>query len=322
MDKHITLSATIDETLTGTRLDKALALLFPDFSRSQLKQWIEEGAIEVNGQRLKPRDKVAGGEHVTVNATLVERENWIAQAIDLEVVYEDDAILVINKPVGLVAHPGAGNADSTLVNALLHHCPDLACLPRAGLVHRLDKETSGLLVVAKTLGAHKHLVDQLQSRSMGREYEAIVLGVLTGGGKVNQPIGRHPTQRTKQAVVPNGKPAVTHYRVIERFQEHTHIRLKLESGRTHQIRVHMAHIRHPLLGDALYGHRLKLPKRASQALIDTLRGFSHQALHAKKLTLIHPESLDEQCFEAPLPADFAEMLACLGEHQKAAENNM
>ena len=315
MNKHIQLTAVIPDEHQGQRLDKTLATLFSDFSRSQLKTWMDNGYVLVNGKAQKPRDKVLGGETVVIDALLEEREDWKGQALILTIIYEDDDILVINKPVGQVVHPAAGNADSTLVNALLYHHPDLACLPRAGLVHRLDKETSGLLVIAKTLSAHKHLVEQLQSREMGRRYIAIVCGTLTGGGKVNEPIGRHPLQRVKQAVVHNGKPAITHYRVVERFAEHTLIRVQLETGRTHQIRVHMAHVRHPLLGDPLYGRRFALPKKASEELILALRAFKHQALHAESLTLFHPSTLKEMTFEAPIPEDFQHLITLLREHK-------
>ena len=308
MDKHIELNAIIGEEHEGQRLDKTLALLFPDFSRSQLKAWLEDGSITVDGKSLRPREKVKGGESILLNTTLEDRDNWEAQAIDLDIIYEDDDILVVNKPIGLVAHPGTGNSDSTLVNALLYHHPDLSCLPRGGLVHRLDKETSGLLVVAKTLAAHKHLIDQLQTREMGRKYVAIACGELTGGRKIDEPLGRHPTQRTKQAIVVDGKPAITHFRIGERFMGNTLINIKLETGRTHQIRVHLASINHPLLGDPLYGRRFSLPKKASAELIEALRAYRHQALHAKTLTLIHPTTNEEVSFEAPIPEDFQNLI--------------
>lgn len=311
MTQQINLEAEVPDRLAGQRLDQVAAELFPDYSRSRLQTWIKNGDLTVNGSTRKTRDKILGGERLELRAELVADDSWEPQAIELNIVYEDDHLLVINKPVGLVVHPGAGNADSTLLNALLHHCPDLATLPRAGIVHRIDKDTTGLLVVAKTLKAHTSLVDQLQEKSAFREYEAIACGVMTGGGKVDEPIGRHPTVRTKQAVTHSGKPAVTHYRVLERFRGHTHIRVQLETGRTHQIRVHMAHIRYPLLGDPLYGERLRLPKGATPQLIEALRGFKRQALHARKLGVMHPETGEYMEWETPLPDDFNAMLKVL-----------
>lgn len=314
MTQTIQLSAEVPDHLAGQRLDQAAAELFPDFSRSRLQSWIKSGALTVDGSNRKPREKIVGGETLAINAEMEPEQSWEPQAIDLNIVYEDEQVLVINKPAGLVVHPAAGNRDSTLLNALLHHAPDLAALPRAGIVHRIDKDTTGLLVVAKTLKAHNSLVSQLQEKTAFREYEAIVTGVMTGGGMVDQAIGRHPTQRTRQAVVhTGGKPAVTHYRLLERFRAHTHIRLQLETGRTHQIRVHMAHIHYPLLGDQTYGGRLKLPKGASAELIESLRLFKRQALHAKKLGIEHPETGDYCEWEAPLPEDFQTMLTVLKE---------
>lgn len=311
MTQQINLAAEVPDSLAGQRLDQVAAELFPDYSRSRLQAWIKNGDLKVNGEIRKTRDKILGGERLELQADLVADESWTPQAIDLDIIFEDEHLLVINKPVGLVVHPGAGNADSTLLNALLHHCPTLATLPRAGIVHRIDKDTTGLLVVAKTLKAHTSLVEQLQEKSAFREYEAIVCGVMTGGGKVDEPIGRHPSVRTKQAVTHSGKPAVTHYRVLERFRGHTHIKVQLETGRTHQIRVHMAHIRYPLLGDPLYGERLRLPKGATAALFEALRGFRRQALHARRLGVIHPATGEPIEWETPLPADFQTMLRIL-----------
>lgn len=319
MTQQINLQAEVPDSLAGQRLDQVAAELFPDYSRSRLQTWIKNGDLKVNGEVRKTRDKILGGEKLELQTELVADESWEPQAIALDIIYEDEHLLVINKPVGLVVHPGAGNADSTLLNALLHHCPELATLPRAGIVHRIDKDTTGLLVVAKTLKAHTSLVDQLQEKSAFREYEAIVCGVMTGGGKVDEPIGRHPTVRTKQAVTHSGKPAVTHYRVLERFRGHTHIRVQLETGRTHQIRVHMAHIRYPLLGDPLYGERLRLPKGATGELIEALRGFKRQALHARKLGVIHPATGEPIQWETPLPADFQTMLRILRDDLQQGE---
>ncbi|MCG8427321.1 MAG: 23S rRNA pseudouridine(1911/1915/1917) synthase RluD, partial [Chromatiales bacterium] len=269
--------------MAGKRLDQVLPLLFPDFSRSRLQQWIKEGLVTVDGQCHRPRDKVVGGERVTLEVVLEEQVECKPQPLDLAIIHEDDQILVINKPAGLVVHPAAGNPDGTLQNGLLHHEPNLIQLPRAGIVHRLDKETSGLLVVAKTPGAHKSLIEQLQAREIKREYRAVVTGVMTAGGMVDEPIGRHPSQRTKMAVVRSGKPAVTHYRVIERYRSHTYLKVFLETGRTHQIRVHMAHIHYPMVGDPVYGGRLKMPQGASDALREQLQLFRRQALHARRL---------------------------------------
>ncbi|MAR89484.1 MAG: 23S rRNA pseudouridine(1911/1915/1917) synthase RluD [Pseudomonadota bacterium] len=311
MSEQIQARAQVADEHAGQRLDQVATELFPDYSRSRLQSWIKSGELTVDGQARKPKEKVLGGETLMLAAELVAEESWEPQAIALNIVFEDQQLLVINKPAGLVVHPAAGNRDSTLLNALLHHAPALATLPRAGIVHRIDKDTTGLLVVAKTLKAHSALVAQLQAKTAFREYHAIVQGVMTGGGKVDQPIGRHPTQRTRQAVVHNGKPAVTHYRVEERFRAHTHIRLQLETGRTHQIRVHMAHIHYPLLGDQTYGGRLRLPKGATPELIEALRQFRRQALHAARLGLEHPDSGEYCEWTAPLPEDFSAILDVL-----------
>ncbi len=293
------------------RFDQVLAELMPDYSRSRLQQWIRQGGAKLNGAIVKPKEKVKVNDLIEVCAEQEAQGDWLPQNIPLTIVHEDAEIMVINKPAGLVVHPAAGNPDGTLVNALLHHDPELASVPRAGIVHRLDKETTGLMVVAKTLRAHAHLVDQLQSRSMGREYEAVVSGVLTGGGTVDAPIARHSQNRKKMAVTPHGKPAVSHYRLLQRFRAHSHVRVKLETGRTHQIRVHMAHIHHPLLGDPVYGGRLKVPAGCSDALKTLLRTFKRQALHAKVLRLIHPETQQLCEWESDLPDDFLHVLGVL-----------
>lgn len=296
--------------MAGLRLDQALAQLFPDYSRSRLQQWVKQGRVKVDGEALRPRDKLQGGEWIELEAVEEPRGEFLPQAIPLAIVFEDEHLIVLNKPAGLVVHPAAGHRDGTLQNALLHHAPQLARLPRAGIVHRLDKETSGLLVVAKTLKAHKGLVDQLQARTVKREYLALVQGRMTAGGTVNAPIGRHPVDRKRFAVVEGGKEAITHYRVAERFPHHTLIRVQLETGRTHQIRVHMAYLRYPLVGDPQYG-RLRLPPGASDELIEALRGFKRQALHAARLSLTHPETGEELSWESPLPEDFQNLLEAL-----------
>ncbi len=298
----------IPDDMAGDRLDQALAGLLPDFSRSRIQQWVKEGRVSVDGAIRRPRDKVLGGERVIVDALFEQEFECLPQPIDLNLIYRDESLLVINKPTGLVVHPAAGNPDGTLQNGLLHFDSDLALLPRAGIVHRLDKETSGLLVVARTPAAHKHLVDHLQAREIHREYRAVVQGVMTAGGTVDAPIGRHPSQRIKMAVVHNGKPAVTHYRVLRKFRNHSYLQVKLETGRTHQIRVHMAHIHYPLVGDPVYGGRLKIPAGASDTLAETLRGFKRQALHAFRLGLPHPRSGEWMEWECPLPDDMNHLL--------------
>ncbi|MFO0334654.1 MAG: 23S rRNA pseudouridine(1911/1915/1917) synthase RluD [Pseudomonadota bacterium] len=312
------LEARIPDESRGQRLDQALAALFPDHSRSRLKAWIESGRVLVDGRAPRPRDLVAGGELVQVEPTEEARVEVAPQPIDLRFVHRDDAVFVIDKPVGLVVHPGAGNPDSTLQNALLHADPGLAKLPRAGIVHRLDKDTSGLLVVARTPRAHAALTRALEAREVSREYEAVCIGVMTGGGTVDAPIDRHPVDRLRQAVRGDGREAITHYRVAERFRVHTHVRVKLETGRTHQIRVHLTHIGYPLVGDALYGKRLVLPKAATPRLAEALRGFRRQALHAARLAFEHPDTGETLEFEAPLPPDFAELLDALREDARLA----
>jgi 23S rRNA pseudouridine1911/1915/1917 synthase len=311
MSDQIKLSAEVPDALVGKRLDQAVSELFSEYSRSRLQGWIKDGSITVNGEQRRARDKLFGGETVELAAQLDVIEDHKPQDIALDIVYEDDQILVINKPAGLVVHPAPGHPDGTLLNALLHHCPDINQVPRAGIVHRLDMDTTGLMVVAKTLQAQTDLVEQLQERSMGREYEAVVNRVMTGGGTVDEPMARHSKNRQKMAVVGMGKEAVTHYRVLNKFRAHTHIRLKLETGRTHQIRVHMAYINYPLVGDQVYGGRFRLPAKITPKLQDTLRGFKRQALHAKKLELWHPESGELMSWEVPLPDDMLQLLGSL-----------
>ncbi|TON26999.1 23S rRNA pseudouridine(1911/1915/1917) synthase RluD [Vibrio parahaemolyticus] len=312
MAQQIVLTNTVKDSQLGQRLDQAIAELFADFSRSRLKEWLLDGKVQVNGEVVtKPRTKVMGGEEITLQAELEDEERWEAQDIPLDIVYEDDDIIVINKPRDFVVHPGAGTPDGTVLNALLHHYPYIAEVPRAGIVHRLDKDTTGLMVVAKTVPAQTRLVRALQKRNITREYEAIAIGRMTAGGKVDQPIGRHSTKRTLMAVAPLGKPAVTHYRVAEHFREHTRIRLRLETGRTHQIRVHMSYLQHPLLGDTAYGGRARIPTGASQELTDMIRGFDRQALHAVMLRFEHPITGEELEFHAPVPDDMVAMTEAL-----------
>ena len=309
--QEIQLKEQIPLDMAGERFDQAAAQLFPDYSRARLQSWIKSGELMIDGQIQKAKAKVLGGEWLEVNAHLEGTDRWEAQEIAIDVVYEDEDILVLNKPAGLVVHPAAGHADGTLLNALLFHAPQLETVPRAGIVHRLDKDTTGLMVVAKSLVAHADLVDQLQTREMGREYEAVVQGVMTGGGRVDEPIGRHPIHRKKMGVNPLGKEAATNYQVEERFRAHTHVSLKLETGRTHQIRVHMTHINYPLIGDPLYGGRPRLPPAATEELVAFLQSFKRQALHARRLQLFHPVSGEEMMWEAELPEDMQELLRLL-----------
>ncbi|MCE8022439.1 23S rRNA pseudouridine(1911/1915/1917) synthase RluD [Halomonas sp. MCCC 1A11036] len=317
MSQTVEAQQRVPISLAGSRLDQAAAELFAEHSRERLKGWIKEGVLTVDGRPGKPKDKMAGGEWLQLAATLEEEVRFEAEAIPLEIVYEDDTILVIDKPAGLVVHPAAGNPDGTLLNALLHHCPSLATVPRAGIVHRLDKDTTGLMVVAKTLAAQTALVEQLQARTVSREYDAVCVGVMTSGGTVDAPIGRHPKDRKRQAVHVSGKPAVTYYRVVERFRAHTHVRCRLETGRTHQIRVHMAHRRFPLIGDPVYGGRLKLPAGASEELKTLLREFPRQALHARKLAFLHPASGEPVEFRAALPDDLLLLIDYLRDDHEA-----
>jgi 23S rRNA pseudouridine1911/1915/1917 synthase len=318
MNDRVQLQASVPLEMHGSRLDQVAAQLFPEYSRSRLQGWIKEGALSVDGQPGRPRDKVAAGAHLQVDAVLDAAVGWQAQDIALDIVHEDDAILVLNKPAGLVVHPAAGHAQGTLVNAVLAHAPGVEQLPRAGIVHRLDKDTSGILVVAKTLPAHLDLVEQLQARSVKREYRAICIGAVTGGATIDAPIGRHPRQRKKMAVLETGgKHAVTHYRLVQRFGHYSLVAVNLETGRTHQIRVHMAYRHHPLIGDPVYGGRPRIPTGASGPLVAALRGFRRQALHARSLGLTHPESGEPVQFECPLPRDMRDLIAVLEQEDPA-----
>jgi len=312
--KTIKHTITIPAEYAGLRLDQAIAKLLPEYSRMRIKEWLENKNITINqAQNWRAKDKVKGNEEIELKATLQDETFHAPEAIDLNIVYEDDELIIINKPVGMVVHPAPGNRHHTLLNALLHHAPLLSQLPRAGIIHRLDKDTSGLLVIAKTLPTHTYLVKQLQDRLISREYEAIIQGTLTGGGTIETNMGRHPHKRTQMAVTESGKPAITHYWIIEKFNAHTHIKVKLETGRTHQIRVHMAHLHHPIVGDTTYGGRMKIPAGASETLIDALQNFKRQALHAKRLAFIHPITLQEMQFEAEIPDDMQQLLNILKE---------
>jgi 23S rRNA pseudouridine1911/1915/1917 synthase len=313
MPKTIRLTGQIPDSMAGHRLDQALAGLFPDYSRSRLQRWIQAGQVWVDMEIRRARDRVSGGESVEIDAPSSTGARCLAEPMTLDVLYRDDDLLIINKPPGLVVHPAPGNPDGTLQNGLLHLDPALEHVPRSGLVHRLDKDTSGLLVVARNLQAHKSLVEQLQARTVTREYLAVVCGIVTAGGSVRAPVGRHPVDRKRMAVVSGGKPAVTHYRVAERYRAHTLLRLRLETGRTHQIRVHMAHLRHPLVGDAVYGGRARLPAAAGPRLREAIQAFSRQALHAARLALVHPRTHEEMQWVAPPPADMAYLIEVLRE---------
>ncbi|OCF92108.1 23S rRNA pseudouridine(1911/1915/1917) synthase [Gilliamella apicola] len=311
---ELKLSTEIEQTQLGMRLDQALSELFPDYSRSRIKDWIVNNKVTVNNIIVnKPKERVLGGEKISICAEIEEETHHQPEDIKLNIVYEDDDILVINKPRDLVVHPGAGNPNGTVLNALLHYYPEISRVPRAGIVHRLDKDTTGLMVVAKTIVAQTHLVESLQLREITREYEAVAMGIITAGGTIDQPITRHPTKRTHMAVFPTGKPAVTHYRVMEKYRLHTRLRLRLETGRTHQIRVHMSHIAHPLVGDPLYGGRPRPPKGASESFIQTLRDFDRQALHATMLRLFHPVTGEQMEWHAPIPDDMQKLIQALQE---------
>ena len=310
------LTARVPEELAGMRLDQCLAEIFPDYSRSKLQTWLKDGRVLVDGEQRKGREKLDGGEEIELDAEAELVIEDTAEDIPLDIVYEDDSLLIVNKPAGLVVHPAVGNWSGTLVNALLHHAPELATLPRAGIVHRIDKDTSGLLMIAKTLQAHNSLVEQLQERSIEREYLALVKGWMTAGGTVDEPIGRHPVDRKRNAVRRDGKEAITHYRLEQRFKRHTLIRVKLETGRTHQIRVHMAHINYPLVGDPIYGGRFQMPADCSPALAEALRNFKRQALHAAKLGLDHPETGDYCEWSVSMPVDMQNLIRLLAENER------
>ena len=293
----------VPDSAAGRRFDAVLAELFPEYSRSRLSEWIKSGAALLDGNQVRPRDPVRGGERVSLQVVLETQIHDAPEDIPLSVLYQDADVIVLDKPAGLVVHPGAGNPGGTLVNALLHFDPALAALPRAGIVHRLDKDTSGVMVVARTLPAHTSLVAQLSERDVHRQYLAIVMGALVSGGSISAPIDRHPRDRVRMAVREDGRDATTHYRLRERYRAHTALECRLETGRTHQIRVHMQHLKHPILGDPLYGGALKLPKGASDELVAVLRGFRRQALHAETLEFAHPVNGAPVRCTAPVPED-------------------
>lgn len=314
MNEPLELDAVVPNELSGWRVDAAAAELFSDYSRARLQQWIKDGELTVNGEARKPKDKVMAGDVLDLQTTLEIQGEWQAQDIEFEVVYEDDELLVINKPAGLTVHPGNGAPDGTLLNGLLHWNEAQGLLPRAGIVHRLDKDTSGLMVVARTLPTYNYLIEQLKDRAVKRQYEAIVSGNVHQRGIIDEPIGRHSKERTKMAVVAGGKPAISKYEPLENFANYAHVQVQLQTGRTHQIRVHMAHIGHPLLGDSAYGYRLRIPAHANEELVEGLTEFKRQALHANELGLIHPKTKKKMRFQAEPPEDFLYVLGLLQEH--------
>ena len=306
-----TLNIILPKRFLGQRLDVALSEMLPDYSRSKITAWIKSGDALIDNKTFKPKDKVNGYETIQLILNHKENNDWLPEKINLNIVFEDKDIIIINKPFGLVTHPGAGNWSGTLANALLHYDSNLSNLDRAGIVHRLDKNTSGLMVVSKNAKSQKYLVEQLQNHSVEREYSAIVYGHMISGGSINEPIGRDPKDRVKQAILINGKEAITHYRAIDRFKNHTHVKAILETGRTHQIRVHLSHQGYPLIGDPMYGGRVRFPKKACQELKDELRNFQRQALHSKKLTLTHPSTGKSMTWRAELPDDMQALLNIL-----------
>ena len=308
------LKIIIPERMTGQRLDVALSEMLPDYSRSKITDWIKSGEALINHKTFKPKDKVNGSQMVELTISQKQKNDWVGEDIPLKVVFEDEDIIVLNKAVGIVTHPGAGNWSGTLANALLYYEPKLATLDRAGIVHRLDKNTSGLMVVARNEKSQKYLVEQLQTHSVSREYSAIVYGHMISGGTIDEPINRDTKDRVKQAVSSHGKEAITHYRVINRYQNHTHVKAILETGRTHQIRVHLSHIGHPLIGDTMYGGKVRFPRKADVILKEALVSFKRQALHARKLTLTHPVSGELMSWKSPLPEDMLALLNVLNDY--------
>ena len=311
---EIQTTISIPEELAGQRLDVVLAELVPDYSRNRLKQWLLEGQILLDGQQAKPKTRVYGDQQLQLDIKVADvDEMCVPEDIPLNIVYEDESLIVVNKPAGLVVHPAAGHRQGTLQNALLYFDKTLADVPRAGIVHRLDKDTSGLMVVARPLASHKYLVNQIQQRDVHREYQTLVHGVMTGGGTVDQPIGRHAHDRIRMTVREDGRPSVTHYRVLDRYRVYTHLHVELETGRTHQIRVHMQHLRHPVVGDPVYAGRSRLPAGADENFLELLKNFKRQALHAWRLSLNHPETGELIQWEAPLPEDMENLIAGMKE---------
>ncbi len=311
MNEHIRINTIIPNEMSGKRLDQALASLLPEHSRARLQSWIRNGYVLIDKKLMRPRDKIQGGEQVEIQAEIEAQISASPENIPLEIIFEDEHLTIVNKPAGLIVHPGAGNPRHTLMNALLHHDQKLKQVPRAGIVHRLDKDTSGLLVIARTPQSHTSLVKQLQTRGMRREYVTIVSGIIIAGGTIDQPIGRHPKNRTRMAVVKNGREATTHYRIIKKYRHHTQLQVNLETGRTHQIRVHMTWLHYPIIGDPVYGNKKQLVKGMGTSLADIITSFPRQALHAHVIQLRHPQSDRLMNWEAPIPEDMIELIDVL-----------
>ena len=311
MSEWLQIDTVIPDEMSGKRLDQALAVLLPEHSRARLQSWIRNGFVQIDKKPMRPRDKVRGGERIEIRAEIEAQNSASPEDIPLEIVYEDEHLIIINKPADLVVHPGAGNPQHTLMNALLHHDQQLGQVPRAGIVHRLDKDTTGLLVIARTPQSHTYLVDQLQTRSIHREYETIVNGIMTAGGTIEQAIGRHPRHRTRMAVVKSGRPATTHYRIIKKYRHHTRLQVNLETGRTHQIRVHMAWFHYPVVGDPVYGTMKQLIKGMAPDLANIITAFPRQALHARAIKLAHPQSNELMEWKVPIPEDMKALINAL-----------
>ena len=316
MGEWLQIDTVIPDEMFGKRLDQALAVLLPEHSRARLQGWIRNGFVQVNKKSMRPRDKVRGGERIEIRAEIEAQNSASPEDIPLEIVFEDEHLIIINKAAGLVVHPGAGNPQHTLMNALLHHDQQLTQVSRAGIVHRLDKDTTGLLVIARTPQSHTYLVDQLQRRKIDREYETIVNGIMTAGGTIEQPIGRHPRYRTRMAVVKNGRAATTHYRIIKKYRHHTHLQVNLESGRTHQIRVHLTWYHYPIIGDPVYGTMRQLVKGMDPNLASVITAFPRQALHARTIKLVHPQSNELMEWKAPIPGDMVALINALEADRK------
>lgn len=324
MIEHIQKQLTVPREYHHQRVDSVLAQLLPEYSRSQLSLWIKHSAVKVNQQPCKPKDKVSSGDLIEINVDLTLEDHDLTQCapeqIALDIIFEDEDILILNKPANLVVHPGAGNREHTLVNALLYHEPTLQHVPRAGIIHRLDKDTTGLLVVAKTLEAHTSLIRQMQARDIQRHYLTLVQGHVISGGVIDTGFGRHPRNRLKMAVLEQGRQAITHYALNKQYQEYTLLNIKLLTGRTHQIRVHLAHLHHPVVGDQLYGGRVKVPTQASEQVCTLIQQFKRQALHACTLSLCHPKTKKVLTFTAPIPDDFNLLLTTLDKHYEESNS--